>query len=141
MLFYQVLDNFDYLLEFLWSIYRPVNRQNYLQVNRTTLICIIMQISGDLIYELKYVLEIEYQYRPVVKYTNQLLFQMACIPVYTATACKFRVHFLELVKYSFHPYTKIELYISIDSSWRNRSLHYFRKAFFCKLLDVLRKQK
>ena len=68
-----------------------------------------MQITGELIDELKYVLEVEYQYKPVVKYTNLLLFPMACIYIYTATACKFRVHFLELVKYSVHPYTKIEL--------------------------------
>ena len=105
-----------------------------------------MQITGDLIDELKYVLEVEYQYKPAVKYTNLLLFPMVCISVYTATACKFRVHFLDLVKYSFHPYTKIELYISYDCSSRNdkskiRSLHYFRKTFVCKLLDVMRKQK
>ena len=55
-----------------------------------------MQITGDLIDELKYVLEVEYQYKPAVKYTNLLLFPMVCISVYTASECKFRVHFLEL---------------------------------------------
>ena len=34
---------------------------------------------------------------------------MVCISVYTATARKFRVHFLELANCSVHPYTKIEL--------------------------------
>ena len=68
-----------------------------------------MQIMGDLILdELEYVLEVECQYKPVEKYTNQMLFPFAYIAVYTVTACKFRVHFLELIKYSFHPYTKIE---------------------------------
>ena len=57
-----------------------------------------MQITGELIDELKYVLEVEYQYKPAVKYTNLLLFPMAYILVYTVTACKFRLHFLVLVK-------------------------------------------
>ena len=64
---------------------------------------------GDLILdELEYVSEVEYHYKPVEKYTNPMLFPMAYISVYTVTACKFRVYFLELIKYSFHPYTKIE---------------------------------
>ena len=68
-----------------------------------------MHIMGDLILdELEYVLEVEYQYKPVEKYTNPMLFSMAYISGYKVTACKFRVHFLELIKYSFHPYTKIE---------------------------------
>ena len=37
-----------------------------------------------------------------------MLFPMAYISVYTVSACKFRVHFLELIKYGFHPFTKIE---------------------------------
>ena len=49
-----------------------------------------MQIMGDLILdELEYVLEVEYQYKPVEKYTSQLLFPMACFSVYNATACTF----------------------------------------------------
>ena len=56
----------------------------------------------------EYVLEVEYQYKPVEKYTNSMLFPMAYILVYKVTAFKFRVHFLELIKYSFHPYTEIE---------------------------------
>ena len=69
-----------------------------------------MQIISDLILdELEYVLEVEYQYKPVEKYTNPMLFPIAKISVYTVIACKFRVHFLELVKCSVHPYTKIEL--------------------------------
>ena len=68
-----------------------------------------MQIMGDLILdELEYVLEVEYQYEPVEKYTNLMLFPIAYISVYTVTAGKFRVHFLELIKNSFHPYTKSE---------------------------------
>ena len=39
--------------------------------------------------ELEYVLEVEYQYKPVEKYTNAMLFPMAYISVYTVTACKF----------------------------------------------------
>ena len=63
---------------------------------------------GDLILdELEYVLEVN-NTKPVEKYTNPMLVPMAYISVYTVTACKFRVHFLELIKYSFHPYTKIE---------------------------------
>ena len=55
-----------------------------------------MQIMGDLILdELEYVLEVEYQYKPVEKYTNPMLFPMAYISVHTVTACKFRVHFVE----------------------------------------------
>ena len=53
---------------------------------------------GDLIDELEYVLEVEYQYNPAEKYTNPMLLPMAYISVYTVTACKFWVHFLELVK-------------------------------------------
>ena len=68
-----------------------------------------MQITGDLIDELKYVLEVEYQYKPAVKYANLLLFPIAYTSVYKVTECKFRVHFLKLVKYSFHPYAKIGL--------------------------------
>ena len=68
-----------------------------------------MQIISDLILdELEYVLEVEYQYKPVEKYTNPMLFLMAKISVYTVTACKFRVHCFDLIKYSFHPYIKIE---------------------------------
>ena len=58
-----------------------------------------MQIISDLILEeLEYVLEVEYQYKPVEKYTKPMLFPMAHISVYKVTACKFRVHFLELIK-------------------------------------------
>ena len=64
---------------------------------------------GDLIDELEYVLEVTYQYNPAENYTNPMLFPMAYISVYIVTACKFRVHFLELVKYSSYPYTKFEL--------------------------------
>ena len=68
-----------------------------------------MQIMGDFILdEREYVLEVEYQYKPVEKYTNPMLFPMAYISVHTVTACKFRVHFVEFIKYSFHLYTKIE---------------------------------
>ena len=53
---------------------------------------------GELILdELEYVLEVEYQYKPVEKYTKTMLFPIAYISVYTETACKFRVHFLELI--------------------------------------------
>ena len=66
-----------------------------------------MQIMSDLILdEIEYVLEVEYQYKPVEKYTNPMLFPIAKISVYTVIACKFRVHFLKIIKYSFHPYTK-----------------------------------
>ena len=52
-----------------------------------------MQIMGDLIlYDLEYVLEVKYQYKPVEKYTNPMLFPMAYISVYTVTAGKFRIH-------------------------------------------------
>ena len=51
---------------------------------------------SDLIDELEYVLDVEYQYNPAEKYTNPMLFP---ISAYKVTACKFRVHFLELVKY------------------------------------------
>ena len=62
-----------------------------------------MQIMNDLkLNELEYVLEVEYQNKPVEKYTNPMLF-----PDCSVTACKFRVHFLELIKYGFHPYTRI----------------------------------
>ena len=67
-----------------------------------------MQIMGNLILDkLEYVLEVEYQYKSVEKYTNPMLFPLAYISVYTVTACKFWVHFLEIIKYRFHPYTKL----------------------------------
>ena len=43
-----------------------------------------------------------------IKLLLKLNFPIAYISVYTVAACTFRVHFLELNKYSFHPYTKIE---------------------------------
>ena len=43
-----------------------------------------MQIMGDLIDELEYVLE--YQYTPTEKFTNPMLFSMAYISDYTVTA-------------------------------------------------------
>ena len=63
-----------------------------------------MQVMGDLIDELEYVLEVEYHYNPAEKYTNPILFPMAYISVYTVTSRKFREHFLELVKYSSYPF-------------------------------------
>ena len=45
-----------------------------------------MQIIGDLIDELEYVLEVEYQYNPSEKYTNPIPFPMAYISDYTVTA-------------------------------------------------------
>ena len=64
----------------------------------------LRKITGDLIDELRYVLEVIRGeiYKPTT-------IPMACIPVYRATACKFQVHFLELVKYSVHPYTTVDL--------------------------------
>ena len=80
-------------------------------------------------------------YKPTANSNGMYLSLCTC----TTTACEFREHFLKHVKYIVSIITPNWI-ISIDclsrnNESKNRTLHFFRKAFFCKLLDKMRKQR
>ena len=105
----------------------------------------IWKITDSLINEIRYVLEVEQQFKSAEKYTILLLFSMACISVYTATACNFYIslNFSNIVstltpKLGKKHWLFTEKWYDESENW---SLHVLEKAFVCKLLDIMRKQK